>query len=123
MNSMCRTSRLGAACSYNVAVLASAGVVRAIFCKYGNKNGQNLRFWCRTCGKCSSQSICLQVRHQLKLSKVHVALLGEGFVEGKGFVEGVTGLAFLGNLEVVPHELLVVGVHTVLDDALGALGG
>ena len=59
----------------------------------------------------------------LELGQVHVALLGQGLVEGKGFVEGVAGLTLLGYLEVIPHELLVVGVHAVLDDALGALGG
>ena len=59
----------------------------------------------------------------LELGEMHVALLGEGLVEGKGFVQSVAGLALLGYLEVIPHELLVVGVHAVLDDALGALGG
>ena len=58
-----------------------------------------------------------------ELCQVHVALLSQGLVEGKSFVQGVTGLTLLGNLEVVPHELLVVGVHAVLDDALCALCG
>ena len=132
-----------------VAVLANVGLVRAIFCKYGSKNGPNLRFCCRTCGKCGSQSLCVQVRHKtrwlrivshisqkvrgtkrtvpfvpllLEFCEVHVALLGECLVQGKGFVESVAGLTFLGNLEVIPHELLVVRMHAVLDDALGALG-
>ncbi len=47
-----------------VAVLANVGLVRAIFCKYSSKNGPNLRFCCRTCGKCGSQSLCVQVRHK-----------------------------------------------------------
>ena len=59
----------------------------------------------------------------LELSQVHVALLGQSLVEGKGFVKGVACLALLGYLEVIPHELLVVGVHAVFDDALGTLGG
>ena len=59
----------------------------------------------------------------LELGQVHVALLGQGLVEGKCFVQSVAGLTLLGNLEVIPHELLVVGVNAVLDDALGALGG
>ena len=59
----------------------------------------------------------------LEFGKVHITLLGECLVQSKGFVQCVAGLAFLGYLEVIPHELLVVGVHTVLDDALGALGG
>ena len=59
----------------------------------------------------------------LELSQVHVTLLGQGLVEGKGFVKGVAGLTLLGNLEVIPHELLVIRMHTVLNDALGALGG
>ena len=35
----------------------------------------------------------------------------------------MAGLTLLGYLEVVPHELLVVGVNAVLNNALGALGG
>lgn len=62
-------------------------------------------------------------RAGLELGQVHVALLGQSLVQCKGFVESVAGLTLLGNLEVVPHELLVVGVNAVLDDALGALGG
>ena len=62
-------------------------------------------------------------RAGLELGKVHVALLGQGLVEGKGFVKCVAGLTLLSNLEVIPHELLVVRVNAVLNDALGALGG
>ena len=58
-----------------------------------------------------------------ELSQVHVTLLGQGLVEGESFVQSVAGLTFLGNLEVVPHELFVVGVHAVLNNALGTLGG
>ena len=59
----------------------------------------------------------------LEFCKVHVALFGQGFVQGKSFVQSVAGLTLLSNLEVIPHELLVVRVHAVLNDALGALGG
>ena len=144
MNSMCRTCRRVAVFFSDVAVLASVGHVQAIFCKYGRKNGPNLRFCCRTCGKCGSRSFYVQVRHKKKndphrdgyesflifsklaeseFCKVHITLLGESLVQGKSFVESVAGLAFLSYLEVIPHELLVVRMHAVLDDALGALGG
>jgi hypothetical protein len=51
-----------------VAVLANAGLVLAIFCKYGLKNGPNLRFCCRTCGKCGLQSHCVQVRPEMRVA-------------------------------------------------------
>ena len=44
-------------------------------------------------------------------------------MHGEGGREVVTGLSHLGNLEVVPQKLLVVGVCTVLDDALSTLDG
>ena len=59
----------------------------------------------------------------LEFCQVHVTLLGQGFVQGKCLVKSVAGLALFGNLEVIPHKLLVVGMNAVLNDALGALGG
>ena len=61
--------------------------------------------------------------NDLELSQVHVTLLGKSLVQGKGFVKGVAGLSLLGNLEVIPHQLLVVRVNTVLNYTLGTLGG
>ena len=58
----------------------------------------------------------------LILSQMHVSLFGQGFVQGKGFIQSVAGLAFLGNLKIIPHELLVIRVHAVLYYALGTLG-
>ena len=54
---------------------------------------------------------------------MHVTLLCQCFVQGKCLVKCVAGLTLLGNLEVISHELLVVGMHAVLNDALGTLGG
>lgn len=59
----------------------------------------------------------------LEFCQMHVALLSQGLVQGKSLVKCVAGLTLLGNLEVIPHELLVVRMYAVLDDALGALGG
>ena len=52
---------------------------------------------------------------------MHVALASQRVVHGEGGSEVVTSLTHLRNLQVVPQQLLVVGVCTVLDDALGTL--
>ena len=56
-----------------------------------------------------------------KVGQVHVALASQRVVHGEGGGEVVTGLTHLRNLQVVPQQLLVVGVCTVLDDALSTL--
>ena len=102
------------------AILAGNRGYRACGDRYGHKWGEARR------NKRSATGSCGPLVFEwggLELGQVHVALLGQGLVEGKGFVKGVAGLTLLGNLEVVPHELLVVGVHAVFDDAFGALGG
>ena len=58
-----------------------------------------------------------------KVRQLHVTLAGQRVVHGEGCRQVMTGLSHLGNLQVVPQELLVVGVCTVLDDALSTLDG
>ncbi len=88
--------------------------------RYGRKWAQGIEKQRPATGSCGPLIVH---RAGLELGQVHITLLGQGLVEGKGFVKSVAGLSLLGNLEVVPHELLVVGVHAVLYYALGALGG
>ena len=57
-----------------------------------------------------------------EFGQVHVTLLGQSLMQGECLLQCMAGLTLFGNLQVVPHELLVVGVHAVLDDALGTLG-
>ncbi len=56
-----------------------------------------------------------------ELCQMHVSLFGQSLMQSESLLKGMAGLTLLGNLQVVPHELLVVGVHAVLDDALGTL--
>lgn len=53
----------------------------------------------------------------------HVACFVEGVVKFEGCGECVGCLAALAELEVVEEQALVIGVGTVLDDAVGALHG
>ena len=97
------------------AVLAGNVAHGASTCKYGTKKNDPHRDGYESFlifSKLAESEFC----------KVHITLLGESLVQGKSFVESVAGLAFLSYLEVIPHELLVVRMHAVLDDALGALG-
>ena len=55
------------------------------------------------------------------VGKVHVALAHEGVVECEGCGEVVVGLSALCYLQVIPQQLLIVGVSAVLYDALCAL--
>ena len=57
-----------------------------------------------------------------EFGQVHVTLLGQSLMQGECLLQCMAGLTLLGNLQVVPHELLVVRMHAVLDDTLGALG-
>ena len=56
-----------------------------------------------------------------EVSQVHVALTSQGVVHSEGSSQVVTGLSHLGDLQVIPQQLLVVGVSSVLDDALSTL--
>jgi len=103
-----------------VAILAGNRGYRGCGDRYGRKRAQGVEKQRPATGSCGPLIV---QRLRLELGQVHVALLGQGLVQGKGFVESVAGLTLLSYLEVIPHELLVVGVHAVLDDALGALGG
>ena len=58
-----------------------------------------------------------------KVGKLHVALACQRVVHGEGGRQIVTGLTHLRNLQVVPKQLLVVGVSAVFDDALSTLDG
>ena len=102
------------------AILAKNRGYNACGDRYGRKRAQGVEKQRPATGSCGPLIVHMA---GLELSQVHVTLLGQGLVEGKGFVKCVAGLTLLGNLEVIPHELLVVGVHAVLNDALGALGG
>ena len=57
-----------------------------------------------------------------EFGQVHVTLLGQSLMQGECLLQCMAGLTLFGNLQVVPHELLVVRMHAVLDDTLGALG-
>ena len=62
--------------------------------------------------------------HQLApVGEAHVALLHECLVHAEGGTQVVAGVALGGVVQVVPQELAVVGVCTVLDDGLGTLHG
>ena len=67
-------------------------------------------------------SVCVGL---LEGGVAHVACLGEGAMEREGVLQVVGSVASLalGQFQVVPHQLLVVGMHAVLDHALGALHG
>lgn len=56
---------------------------------------------------------------------MHVARLHECLMECEGILEAVLRMESLalGELEIIPHELLVVGMHAVLDDGLRTLYG
>jgi len=58
-----------------------------------------------------------------EVRELHVTLASQRVVHGEGCRQVVTRLTHLGNLQVVPQELLVVGMCTVLDDALSTLDG
>lgn len=53
----------------------------------------------------------------------HVAAVHESFVESESGTEIVGSMSALRELEIIPHELFVHGVYTVLDDSLGTLAG
>ena len=57
------------------------------------------------------------------IGEAHVAFLEEHLVHAQGGGEAVAGLPLGGNLQVIPKELLVVGVGAVLDDGLGTQVG
>ena len=57
-----------------------------------------------------------------EFGQMHVTLLGQSLMQGECLLQCMAGLTLFGNLQVVPHELLVVRMHAVLDDTLGALG-
>lgn len=103
-----------------VTILAGNRGYRGCGSRYGRKRAQGVEKQRPATGSCGPLIV---QRPRLELGQVHVTLLGQGLVQGKGFVESVAGLTLLGYLEVIPHELLVIRVHAVLDDALGALGG
>lgn len=73
---------------------------------------------CVLCGEkqASAGEIC-------PIGEAHVAFLEEHLVHAQGGGEAVAGLPLGGNLQVIPKELLVVGVGAVLDDGLGTLHG
>ena len=56
-----------------------------------------------------------------EVGQLHVTLASQRVVHSEGSGQVVTGLAHLGNLQVVPQQLLVVGVCTVLYDTLSTL--
>ena len=56
-----------------------------------------------------------------EVCQLHVALARQRVVHGEGGRQVVTRLSHLRDLQVVPQQLLVVGMSTVLDDALGTL--
>ena len=58
-----------------------------------------------------------------EIGQVHVALASQRVVHGEGGRQVVARLAHLGELQVVPKQLLVVRMCTVLDDDFGALCG
>lgn len=103
-----------------VAILAENRGYNACGDRYGRKRAQGVEKQRPATGSCGPLIV---QRPKLEFGQVHVALLGQGFVKGKSLVKCVAGLTLLGNLEVIPHELLVVRMYAVLDDALGALGG
>ncbi len=102
------------------AILAGNRGYNACGGRYGRKRAQGVEKQRPATGSCGPLIV---QRPILEFGQVHVALLSQGLVQGKGFVESVAGLSLLGYLEVIPHELLVIRVHAVLDNALGALGG
>ena len=58
-----------------------------------------------------------------EIGQVHVALACQCVVHGESGGQIMVGMTALGNLQVIPQQLFVVGVSTVLDDALCALHG
>ena len=63
------------------------------------------------------------LRQLAPVGEAHVALLHECLVHAEGGTQVVAGVALGGVVQVVPQELAVVGVCTVLDDGLGTLHG
>ena len=58
-----------------------------------------------------------------EVGQLHVALASQRVVHSEGGGQVMTCLTHLGDLQVVPQQLLVVGMCTVLDDGLCALDG
>ena len=52
---------------------------------------------------------------------MHVTLTSQRVVHGEGSGKAMTGMSACTQLQVVPQQLLVVGVSTVLDDGLCTL--
>lgn len=60
--------------------------------------------------------------HISELCQTHIALFGQSLVESESLIQSMAGMTFPRHLKVVPHELLVIGMHAVLNYGLGALG-
>ena len=54
---------------------------------------------------------------------MHVTLAGQRVVHGEGGGEAMACMAAGSQFQIVPKQLLIVGVSTVLDDGLGTLHG
>ena len=58
-----------------------------------------------------------------EVCQLHVALASQCVVHSEGGGQVMTGLSHLRNLEVIPQQLLVVRMCTILADALCTLDG
>ena len=62
--------------------------------------------------------------HQLApVGEAHIALLHERLMHAEGCTQVVAGMTLGGVVQIIPQQLAVVGVCTVLDDGLGTLHG
>ena len=57
------------------------------------------------------------------VGKAHIALALQGIVHAECSAHVVAGLTLGRHVEVIPQELTIVGMGTILDDSLGALHG
>ena len=58
-----------------------------------------------------------------EVGEAHVAFAAQRVVHGECCWQAMTGVASCAEFEIVPEELLVVGMHAFLDDELCTLHG
>ena len=56
-----------------------------------------------------------------EISQTHIAFAADRIVHGEGCRQVMVSLSALGYFQVVPKQLLVVGMYAILDDALCSL--
>ena len=81
----------------------------------------------RVCPRFQADSHLSRIRGLLyifrKVRQFHVALASQRVVHSESSRQVMTGLTHLGNLQVIPQQLLIVRMCTVLDDGLCTLDG